>query len=65
MASKSDDINNNAQAPQSASGDQGSVTQHSIPDQIAADKYAQAQRAAQRGGLAGIRFIKTVMPRNG
>ena len=34
----------NANAPRSASGDQGSATMHSLPDQIAADRYAKASQ---------------------
>ena len=40
-----DAIESNAQAPRSATGDTGSVTMHSLPDQIAADKYLGGKRA--------------------
>lgn len=35
-------IAENAAAPKRVQGDQGSAEQHSIPDQIAADKYNRA-----------------------
>jgi hypothetical protein len=38
-------IQENAQGPKRAQGDSGSVEQHPLPDQIAADKYL-ASRAA-------------------
>lgn len=34
-----DTLLSNAQGPAEATGDEGSVKQHSLPDQIAADKY--------------------------
>ena len=51
--STSNDITNeileNAVAPRRAQGDTGSMEQHSIPDQIAADRYAKSQQAAKVG----------------
>lgn len=49
-------ISENAQGPKKVTGDQGSVEQHSIQDQIAADRYEQANEAAKKG--PGIRNRK-------
>jgi hypothetical protein len=56
-----DIIEKNAEGPAKASGDSGSMEQHSLPDQIAADRYLESKRAAQRKGL-GIRLKKLVPP---
>lgn len=53
-------ITSNAQGPKSAQGDSGSVTAHSLPDQIEADKYISAKTAVA-AGLWPRRF-KTVAP---
>ncbi len=50
-------IEQNATGPRRASGDSGSVEQHSIADQIAADKHLQSKKAAQSKGL-GIKLNK-------
>ncbi len=50
-------IAENATGPKRASGDTGSVEQHPLPEQIAADKYLAAKKAAQSKGL-GIRLAK-------
>ena len=57
----SDTISENAQGPKDASGDSGSISQHSLQDQIAADRYLKSQEAAQSAGL-GVRLIKLVPP---
>ena len=54
-------IQDNAQQPAKASGDAGSVEQHPLPDQIAADRYLQAKRAVRSKRL-GLRFTKIVPP---
>jgi hypothetical protein len=51
-----DEIEANAKGPKSASGDEGSITQHSLQDQIAADKYLAEKAAAKKG--IGIRIFK-------
>jgi hypothetical protein len=56
-----DAIAENAKGPASASGDSGSMSQHSIQDQIAADRYLASKRAA-RTGFGGLRFVKFVPP---
>ena len=50
-------IAENATGPKQARGDQGSVEQHPLKDQIEADKYLAAKRAAQAKGL-GIKLAK-------
>ena len=50
-------IEENATGPRRASGDSGSVEQHAIPDQIAADKYVRSKAASRATGL-GIKLIK-------
>jgi len=51
----------NAQGPAKASGDSGSMEQHSLPDQIAADRYLESKKVARGKGL-GIRLQKLVPP---
>ena len=50
-------IQNNAAGPKKASGDAGSVEQHSVADQIAADKYLESRKAARVKGL-GVKLVK-------
>jgi hypothetical protein len=50
-------IKDNAAGPQSASGDAGSIQQHSLTDQIAADKHIQSTEAMKTKGL-GIKLVK-------
>jgi len=54
-------IRTNAEGPKSASGDAGSMQQHSLPDQIAADRYLASKQAARLKGL-GVRLTKVVLP---
>jgi len=62
MADELDDtIQQNAAGPKSASGDAGSMEQHSLPDQIAADRYLASKKAARSKGL-GVRLTKVVPP---
>ena len=56
-----DAIRTNAEGPHSASGDAGSMQQHPLPDQIAADKYLAAKRAMGRKNL-GLTRVKIVPP---
>jgi len=57
-----DPIKTASQKPKRASGDQGSVEQQSIEDQIKADEYDAAKAATRRGMLAGIKFAKISSP---
>ena len=54
-------IRDNAAGPKKATGDSGSVEQHSLNDQIAADRYLASKKAARSKGL-GIRLSKLVPP---
>ena len=54
-------IRESAKAPAYASGDAGSVEQHKLTEQIAADKYL-ASKAAASGKKRGLRFNKLVPP---
>ena len=54
-------IHTNAEGPAKASGDSGSMEQHSLPDQIAADRYLESKKATKRNGL-GISMKKLVPP---
>lgn len=56
-----DTIQTNAEGPQSARVDGVEMKQHSLREQIAADKYLAAKRAAAITG-AGFRFLKLVPP---
>ncbi len=50
-------IRDNAQGPKRAQGDAGSVEQHDLNDQIAADKYLESKKASRAKGL-GIKLAK-------
>jgi len=50
-------IETNAAGPRRASGDSGSVEQHSLTEQIAADKYLESKNASRSKGL-GIKLAK-------
>ena len=54
-------IRQNAAGPKRAAGDSGSVEQHSLTEQIAADRYLASKEAAKSKGL-GIRVTKLVPP---
>ncbi len=54
-------IRENAAGPKKASGDSGSIEQHALADQIAADRYLASKQAARSKGL-GIRLAKLVPP---
>jgi len=50
-------IETSAEGPKKASGDSGSVEQHSLTDQIAADKYLESKKASRTQGL-GIKLTR-------
>ena len=52
-------ISSNAQGPRKASGDAGSVEQHDLTDQIEADRYLNAKKAAKKKGL-GIKITRAI-----
>jgi hypothetical protein len=51
----------NAQGPKRARGDSGEMEQHSLAEQIEADRYLNSKKAAKAKGL-GIRVSKIVPP---
>ena len=57
MAENIDIIQQNAAGPRKASGDSGSVEQHALADQIAADKYLESKKASRSKGL-GVKLVK-------
>lgn len=61
MAKSSEDtILENALGPKRVTGDSGSVEQHSIQDQIAADRYLRSKQSATK--KLGIRTVKLIPP---
>jgi hypothetical protein len=54
-------IRENAEGPARVSGDAGSVQQHKLADQIAADRYLNSKKATRKKGL-GLRFSQIVPP---
>ena len=56
-----DSIRENALQPAKASGDSGGVEQHSLSDQIAADRYLQETQAV-RSRWPRLRITKNVPP---
>lgn len=56
-----DVIRQNASGPAKAAGDAGSVEQHSLADQIEADRYL-ASKAAAKSKSRGLVFNKLVPP---
>jgi hypothetical protein len=54
-------IKQNAQGPKRAKGDSSEMEQHSLQDQIAADRYLASKGATKRKGLGAI-FKKLIPP---
>ncbi len=54
-------IEKNAQGPRSAKGDVGEVRQHSLKDQIEADRYLASREARDKPHKA-LRFTKLAPP---
>lgn len=61
MSDLTDEIEENAGGPLSVSVDGGSAQQHSLRDQIEADRYLAVKRA-QAAGSFGIRLVKMFQP---
>jgi len=59
-----DQIRENAAGPAKASGDAGSIEQHKLTEQIAADKHLAAKTAVNKPNR-GLRFNKIVPPSAG
>ena len=55
-------IKQNAEGPKQASADGVSTQQHSLPDQIAADKYLAGKRAASKNPAKAFTRVKIVHP---
>jgi len=53
-------IQQNSEGPKRASADPGSVEQHSLASQVAADRYLNSKKAV-KGGL-GVKLTKVVPP---
>lgn len=56
-----DKIRQNAEGPAKATGDSGSVEQHSLRDQIEADRYLNSKQAVKQKHL-GLRRSKLAPP---
>ena len=54
-------LEQNAAGPKQVTGDTGSLVQHSLPDQIAADRYLASKAAVRRKGR-GIVISKIIPP---
>jgi len=62
MADELDEtIRENAAGPAKASGDSGSMEQHKLTDQIAADRYLNSKQAARAKGR-GIGLSRLIPP---
>lgn len=61
MAEIDDTIRENAAGPKRAKGDSAEMEQHSLPDQIAADRYLASKSATKKKGLGAV-FKKLVPP---
>ena len=57
-----DTIEQNSAGPKQASADGVSVQQHSLPDQIAADKYLASKRAMSSNPAKAFVRVKIVPP---
>ncbi len=56
-----DNIRENAQGPAKVNGDAGSVEQHKLSEQIAADKHLASKEAVTQP-KRGLRFNKLIPP---
>jgi hypothetical protein len=56
-----DQIRENASGPKRAKGDDGEIEQHSLSDQIEADRYLNSKKAAKKK-LKGLGRTKLVPP---
>lgn len=57
-----DAIQQNATGPRQAAGDGVNVQQHSLPDQIAADKYLASKQAVSKNPAKAFTRVKIVPP---
>ena len=56
------DIEQNAQGPESVETDGTRIKQHSLRDQIAADRYLANRNALSRGPSKSVVIVKIVPP---
>ena len=54
-------LRENASGPKRARGDSGEMEQHSLTDQIAADRYLNSKKAAGGKGL-GVKVSRMIPP---
>jgi len=57
-----DAIRTNAEGPAEAHGDSGRMKEHSLPDQIAADKYLAGKEAVRRNPAKAFVRVKMIQP---
>jgi len=57
-----DAIKQNAEGPKQAAADGVNVQQHSLPDQVAADKHLAGKDAFSRNPAKGLVRVKIVHP---
>jgi hypothetical protein len=57
-----DTIRTNAAGPAEAHGDAGGMKQHSLPDQIAGDKYLLGKDAMRRNPAKAFVRVKMIQP---
>lgn len=57
MSDLSQNIKDNAAGPKRAKNDSGEFEQHSLPEQIAADRYLNAKAAVKKAG-SGLKISK-------
>ena len=55
------ELRRNAKSPKRAKGDSGEIEQHSLAEQIEADRYLESKKASRARGL-GFRRTKMVPP---
>lgn len=62
MPDLTDTIEDAAEGPKKAKGDQGEMEQHPLPDLIEADKYLKGDDAAKTQTARGLRFNRFKNP---
>ena len=55
-------IETNAKGPKQAGADGVNVQQHSLPDQIAADKYLAGKQAVSKNPAKALTRVKIILP---
>lgn len=62
MSDLDETLRTNAEGPAEASGDSGRIRQHSLADQIAADRYLESKRARDAHPARALSRVKIVPP---